>query len=459
MDNKIKDRGFGSRIGYILSMAGFCIGVGNMWKFPYMVGANGGGAFLLCYIAMAIFVGIPLFLIEVQLGRSSQLSGISGMQKLTGKKGSFWNSIGWLGTVSGFIIGVYCLPLVGGWVLGYIFKIAGGSLRGMNNEQVIKAFADYSGSWNCVALTAVYAFFVWLIMNTGVKRGVEKLCKIAMPTLIVLLIGLAIYSNTLPGSRKGLLWYLTPDFSAITFNVLQAAAVQVFFSIGIGMCCGFVYGSYIKKDANMVGDTAGVAMLDTFVAILSGLVITPALFAFNIEPTSGSSLIFITLPQMFNAMSPVAGTLFGVLFLIAIFLAGTTTVVGFFEAVQTNLMDTLGWGRKKADLVTTVAAFVFALPATLSVGTGALSEVRLFGYGIFDFYDVISSAFGLTIGAVLMLLFVLFKWRFENFRREANLGAGRRIYIWVPMSTYYKFILPLLLALVVYGIIAAYFFG
>ena len=355
------------------------------------------------------------------------------------------------------LIGVYCVTLVGGWVLGYIGKVATGSLQGLDHAAIEATFYNFSGSTTCLILTAVFTVFLWLLMNTGVKAGVEKICTVAMPTLIVLLIGLAIYTNMLPGASEGLKWYLTPDFSKITPAVIQAAAVQVFFSIGIGMSCGFVYGSYIKKDANMIGDTAGVAVLDTTIATLSGLVITPALFAFGIEPTTGSSLIFITLPHMFNAMGPVVGTVFGVVFLFAIFLAGTTTVIGFLEATQANLADLLGWSRKKANLVTILIVFGLSIFSTLSTGTGIFADIKILGGSIFDFYDTISSAFGLTIGAVLMLAYVLFKWGFKNFQDAANEGAkGIRIYNW--MKPYYQIFLPLALAFICYGIISVYFF-
>ncbi|MBM6830266.1 sodium-dependent transporter [Anaerotignum lactatifermentans] len=256
-NNSNESRGFGTRIGYILSMAGFCIGIGNLWKFPYMVGANGGGAFLICYLIIALCVGVPLFLIEVQIGRSSQLSGIAGMRRLTGKKGSGWNAIGWIALFTVTIICFYLITIIG-WNLGYIVKVATGSLSGMDGAAIAQEFTDFSGSWSCVGYTVIVVVLGWILMNTGVKTGVEKVCTFAMPLLIVMLIGLAIYANTLPGSREGLMWYITPDFSKINVSVFQAAAVQVFYSIGVGMCCGIVYGSYINKKADMVGDTASV---------------------------------------------------------------------------------------------------------------------------------------------------------------------------------------------------------
>ena len=452
-----ESRGFGTRIGYILSMAGFCIGIGNLWKFPYMVGANGGGAFLICYLAIALLVGVPLFLIEVQIGRSSQLSGIAGMRKLTGKKGSGWNAIGWVALITVTVIAFYFITIIG-WNMGYIVKVATGSLRGLDNAGVTQAFVDFSGSGACIGFTVVTVIMCWILMNTGVKAGVEKICTFAMPLLLIMLVVLAIYSNTLEGSKEGLMWYLTPDFSKITFATIQAASVQVFYSIGVGMCCGIVYGSYIDKKANMVADTASVAVLDTIVATLSGLVIVPALFAFGVEPTAGPSLIFITLPQMFNQMAPGVGTVFGVGFLLCVFLACITSIVGVMEAIQVNLMDITGWSRKKTNTIVTVVVFLGSLLATTSQGTGALSAVRVFGMDFFSLFDCAASAFGLTAGAVLMLAYMLCRWKFENFADEANQGATGKLRIYPWMKAYYKFFLPIALAFIVYSIIASYFF-
>lgn len=455
--NSNESRGFGSRIGYIFSMAGFCIGIGNLWKFPYMVGANGGGAFLICYLLLALLVGVPLFLIEVQIGRSSQLSGIAGMRKLTGKKGSGWNAIGWVALITVTIIAFYFITIIG-WNMGYIVKVATGSLHGLDNEGIAQAFVDFSGSKTCVFYTVITVIVGWILMNTGVKAGVEKICTVAMPLLIVMLIGLAIYSNTLEGSHEGLMWYLKPDFSKITFETIQAASVQVFYSIGVGMCCGIVYGSYISKKANMVADTASVAVLDTVVATLSGLVIVPALFAFGVEPTAGPSLIFITLPQMFNAMAPGVGTIFGVLFLVAVFLACITSIVGVLEAIQANVMDAFGWSRKKANTIVMIVVFLGSLLATTSQGTGALSAVRIAGMDFFSLFDCAASAFGLTAGAVLMLAYMLCRWKFDNFAEEANQGATGKLRIYPWMKAYYKYFLPLALAFIVYSIIVSYFF-
>ncbi|MEG0291862.1 MAG: sodium-dependent transporter [Anaerovoracaceae bacterium] len=448
------NRGFNTRIGYILSMAGFCIGIGNMWKFPYMVGANGGGVFLLCYTAIVLLVGIPLFIIEVQLGRSSGLSGISGMEKLEGKK-NHWCLIGWIGFITVFLIGSYLITIIGGWNLGYIFKIASGSLETLGADEIAKTFYEFSGSGKCIMFTGASTILVWLIMNTGAKDAVEKVCTYVMPLLLLMLVALAIYANTLPGSREGLIWYLKPNFSAINLNVIQAAAMQSFYSIGVGMCCGFVYGSYIGEESNLIGDTIGVALLDTGVAILAGLVLTPALFAYDIDPTTGAPLIFITLPHMFNAMGPVVGKVFGISFMFAVFIAGITSWIGILEACEANLIDKYKWSRKKTNAIVCFAMFISSILMTASKGNGMLSNIRIGKWDIFDFADFIASSIGLTIGAMLLLAYVVIHWGFDKFRNEINKGAGKiRIYSW--MKAYYCYVLPVILLIICYGIIDSY---
>lgn len=335
-----------------MSMAAFSIGIGNLWKFPYVVGNNGGGAFLMVYLIIVLIIGVPAFLIELTLGRSSQLSPIGGMRKLEGKK-TGWSSIGWLGCVAIFIIVSYATMIVGGWTGGYIFKIVTGSLKGLTPDEIAGVFGSFCGDPIILVFAAFQALLLWLCLVSGVKKGVEKVCSILLPTLFVIMIILAIYANTLPGALDGLKWYVTPDFSAVTTDSIAAAATQVFFSIGIGMCCAFVYGSYIGKESNLTQSVTLTAVLDTLVAVLAGLICVPALFAFNIEPTAGPSLIFITLPQLFNAMGSF-GTIFGALFMICVFFAGFTSILGGSEALVATICDSRGWGRKKAATVIVV---------------------------------------------------------------------------------------------------------
>ena len=447
-------RGFASRIGFILSMAAFSIGIGNLWKFPYVVGNNGGGAFLLVYLILVFLIGIPAFLIEVTLGRSAQLAPIVGMKKLVGKKTPF-SAIGWLASFAIYVINSFAIMIVGGWAGGYIIKTFSGALKGMNAEQITAEFSSYSGSPQSIFISIVEIVLLWLCLNGGIKKGVEKVCSILLPVLLIIMIGLTIYSNMLPGAFAGLKWYLTPDFSKINLSVISAAATQVFFSIGIGMCCAFVYGSYFHKDGNLPSSLVTTALLDTFVAVLAGLLIVPALFAFGIEPTTGPSLIFVTLPNLFNQMGDF-GQIFGGFFMTCVYFAGFTSLLGGSEALVANVTDLTGCSRKKAATGVSIAEFLFSIVFTLSFGDGAVAKFRALGLGFFDFADFIAEGLCLTIGSILMIFFVNWKWGFKKFQAEANRGAKGKIRIYDWMKPYFNIVLPIILVFVCYAIIRMY---
>lgn len=363
MSQQVKQEGFSSKFGHIMTLAGFCIGISNMWKFPYMVGANGGGIFLLIYLICVVAVGLPLFIMEQQLGRSSGMAGGPGVAKLSGGS-KFWTfSAGWLGLITVLLIACYFWAILG-WNIGYIFKTATGALfsLGTDAEAVSAEFSAYSGSWGCVFAAFLCAILVWFMMNTGFKTGVEKLCTYALPTLFVLLIGLAIYSNTLPGAFEGLKWYLTPSLEGVDLgNAFQAAVVQVFFSVGVGMAIAWVYGSYMSKKDNLMQDSILAVICDSFVAFMSGMVVTPALFAFGIEPSAGPGLIFISLPQMFNQMGNIPGRIFGTIYLFAVFLACLTSMAALIEAGIANLGQRFNWTRKKASTVVVCITFLMSI--------------------------------------------------------------------------------------------------
>jgi len=294
MENK---RGFSSTLGFLLSMAAFSIGIGNLWKFPYIVGANGGGAFLLVYLLIVILVGIPGFLIELTLGRTSGLSPIKGMEKLEGKK-TGWSVIGVLGCFAIFTICSYATMIVGGWTGNYILNLITGSMKSLDSAGISNLFGATAGSNLTIVFSFLQAALLWLCLISGVKIGVEKVCSVLMPTLFIILVVLAFYSNSLPGSAEGLLWYLTPNLKNVSMNTVSAAACQVFYSIGMGQAGAFVYGSYIDKKTNLTKSVVAGAAMDTFIAVLAGLVIVPALFAFDLEPAMGPSLVYITLPNL-----------------------------------------------------------------------------------------------------------------------------------------------------------------
>lgn len=450
-----ESRGFATRIGFIFSLAAFCVGPGNIWKFPYVVGNNGGGAFLLVYILAIILVGFPLFLVEVALGRSAQRSAIEGMRVLENKKKTSWSIIGVISCIAIFLICGYATMIAGGWSFGYLIHIASGTLTGMDADGLAAFFDSYAGSGLSIGLTAATFVLMWFCLNSGVKKGVEKICSILLPTLLVIMICLGIYVFTLDGSMEGLLWYVVPDFSKITTATISAAFTQVLFSLGIGMCCSFVYGSYIAKDVPLTSTLMVTTVLDSSVAILAGLICVPALFAFGIEPTAGPALLYITLPHLFNEMGSI-GIVFGIAFMACVFFACFTSILGGAESLVANITDTSKMSRKAASTLVVLGEFLLSLTFLLSFSGGPLSNFSLIGLGYFDFCDFLASGVALTLGAFLMLAYVIFKWKFPKFMDEVNAGTTGKIRIYPWMKHYFYIVLPIALIYACYCIINLY---
>ncbi len=451
----MQKRGFSSRFGFLMSMAAFSIGIGNLWKFPYVVGNSGGGAFLLVYVLMVALFGIPCFLIELTLGRASQKSPIMGMRVLENKKRTPWALIGWLGVIAIFLIISYATTIVGGWTGGYIFKVIGGAFEGMSPDSIGGVFGAFSGSGGAIIGGAVMSVLLLLCLIGGIKKGVERVCSIMLPVLFVIMIGLAIYANTLPGAFEGLKWYLTPDFSKIDLSVISAAGMQVCFSIGIGMCCAFVYGSYLQKDKPLFGTAVLTGVMDTVIAVLAGILIVPALFSFGIEPTAGPSLIFITLPQLFTDMGSF-GRVFGGLFMVCVFLAGFTSILGGAESLVATLTDNTKLSRKKSALLIVVLMFVVSIFVTLSFREGPVGALKIMGFGLFDFMDFISSGICLPVGALLMLAFVIFRWHYAKFREEVNAGEAKGMMLPKGLKYYFYIVVTIILIFIVYSILRSY---
>ncbi|MBQ6621711.1 MAG: sodium-dependent transporter [Mogibacterium sp.] len=454
-----ESRGFASKIGFILTMAAFCIGIGNLWKFPYVVGAQGGGAFLLVYLILVFLLGIPLFIIEVTLGRSSQLSPIKGMAAIEGKK-TGWSVIGWLEFIAIFGVCTFSETIIGGWSPMYVWKVLSGQLSGLSAEEIGGVFGASCGSNRVIIWSIFTSVLLAACLLSGVKKGVEKLCSILMPTLLVLLVLLAVYANLLPGASAGLKWYLTPDFSKINMSVIGAAAAQVFFSIGIGMLVAYVYGSYIAKNngTGLPGSMALTAVLDTCVAVLAGLICTPALFAFGMEPTAGPSLIFVTLPTLFNAMGGI-GRIFGTLFMLCVFAAGYSSMLGGCEAMVATIVDSTKLDRKKAVFLLLGVMFVLGIFITKSFdGNSAVSGWTFaFGFGLFDFVDFLSEGLCMPIAGLLMYIFAIWKWGYPKFMQEVNEGTPEgKFKIGAGLGWYFKYVLPVLTVFAVYCILHSF---
>jgi len=429
---------WGSRFGFIMATAGFSIGLGNIWRFPYLTGMNGGGAWVLVYLLCAFLVGIPLFAAEISLGRKAQLMPIAGMRKLTGRPTNPWNLIGWVGIAAATLIMAYYLMLIG-WVLAYVVMTASGKFVGASPEAISAALPAFTGDSRTVMIyTVVVALFSGAVVSVGLQKGVERVSKIMMPMLFVILLLLLVRSITLPGAMEGVTWYLKPDFSKLTGASVLAALGQSFFSIGIGTAGAFGFGSYLhQKESDVLGNAAIVVTFDTTVAFLAGLVLFPALFAAGLEPNAGPGLLFVTLPNLFNRMP--AGSLFGGAFFILVLLAGITSAIALMEVLSATLTDAFKWSRKAAVWVLTGALLLLQIPVILSQGPWA--DIKVQGRNFFDLFDFVSGSILLPVGGLLIVVYAGWVWGFDRFREETNVGAGRvRIpAVWLPII---KFVIP-----------------
>ena len=437
-----------SRIGFILATAGFSIGLGNIWRFPYLAGENGGGAFLLVYVAFAVMIGIPLMTAEVGLGRKTQLTPIAGMARLTGSKTSPWNLVGWFGITAATLITAYYIMIIA-WVTAYfVMLVGGGGELGQTPEETRAAFDAFIATPGPVF---GYAFLVTLlvayVVSRGVTKGIERYARFLMPLLVVLLVALAIRALTLPGAAAGVVWYLTPNFSALTGTSVLAALGQAFFSIGIGMAGGFVMGSYLnRRDTDVPGNTALVVAFDTGVAVVAGLVLFPALFAFGMDPDQGAGLLFITMTSLFQQMP--GGMVFGAAFFFLMLVAGFTSQVAVFESLVATVVDSLGMTRKRAVVLCAAGGFLLCVPVILS--QGPWSHIHIFGMSFFDFANTVSSDYLLGAGGLLLSLYVVSKWGWSRFREETNRGAGR-VKVTAAWGPLIRFVIPVSVALVLLG--------
>ena len=410
-----------SRFGFVMATAGFAVGLGNIWRFPYLAGMNGGGAFLLVYVAIAVVIGIPLLTAEIGLGRRAQLSPLAGMVRLTGSRTSPWNAIGVLGVTAAVLIQCYYVMLIG-WIAGYFVMIVSGRLAGASPESLAATFARFTSTpAPVVGYTLLVVLSMALVVARGLRGGLERLSSLAMPLLFVLLIALAVRSLTFPGALEGLRWYLAPDLSALSPGMVLAALGQAFYSIGIGMAAAFCFGSYLQSHSSDVpGNAALVVVFDTAVAFLAGLVIFPALFAFGLEPDAGPGLLFMTMTSLFAEMP--AGRLFGAAFFLLLILAAMTSAAALHEALTVTVTDATGTRRRPTSWAVAAATFALSVPIILS--QGPWSDLRVLGMDLFGLADTVSGNVLLPAGAFLLSLYTAFVWGFERFREETNAGAG-----------------------------------
>ena len=449
----------GSRLGFILISAGCAIGLGNVWRFPYIVGEYGGAAFILIYFLFLIIFGLPIMTMEFSVGRASQKS-IADSFTVLEKKGTKWHLFSWAGIAGNYLLMMF-YTTVTGWMFAYFYKMLAGDFDGGTTKEISAQFgALLADPWIMFGLMVLATVLGFLICSLGLKNGVEKITKIMMLALLAIISILAVRAVTLPGAIEGVKYYLVPDFSVIKDNfgeVVFAAMGQAFFTLSIGMGSMAVFGSYIKKDRSLLGETVIIAGLDTFVAIVSGLIVIPSCFAYGIEPDNGPSLLFQTIPNVFNSMP--GGRIWGSFFFLFMIFAAMSTVIAVFENIISFGMDKWGWSRKKSCLINMVALIILSVPCIL--GFNVLSDFHPLGgtSNIQDLEDFIISNNILPLGSLVYVLFCTtekYGWGWNNFKIEANQGKGLKIGDWLRI--YAKFVLPIILLVVwAQGIITKFF--
>ena len=439
----------GSRLGFLLLSAGCAIGIGNVWKFPYMVGQNGGGAFVLIYIFFLLILGVPVMTMEFAIGRAGQKSPVRLYQELE-PKGSKWHIHGYVSLVGNYLLLMFYTS-VAGWLLQYFVDTASGTFAGLDAAGIKTAYenmlAEPAVLLIYVAATIVLAV---LVCSAGVKNGLERITKWMMLALLAIMLVLAVNSITLEGSGEGLRFYLLPNLARMKEvgigNIIVGAMNQAFFTLSIGMGGMAIFGSYIGKERALFGEAVHVAVLDTFVAFASGLIIFPACMAYGVQVDSGKSLIFITLPNIFNNLP--LGRVWGSLFFVFMSFAALSTVLAVFENLVSCTIDLFGWGRKKACLLNGIALFLLSIPCVLGFNVWKAFEPMGSGSNVMDLEDFIVSNLILPLGSLIFVLFCTtrYGWGWKKFAEEANVGKGLKVANW--MRGYMTFVLPVILIVI-----------
>ena len=439
----------GSRLGFILLSAGCAIGVGNVWKFPWMVGQYGGGAFVLFYVIFLLILGLPIMTMEFAVGRASQKSPVRAYQVLE-KPGSRWHIHGYLAMIGNYLLMMF-YTTVCGWMLHYFYLTATGRFVGATTEQVGAVFGEMLSRPGVMAGCMIAVVVIGFLINSfGLQGGLERVTKVMMIALLAIMVVLAVNSIRTPGSGEGLRFYLIPDFGRMAetgvANVVVGAMNQAFFTLSLGIGAMAIFGSYIGKGRALMGEAVNVAVLDTFVAFTAGLIIFPACFAFDVSPDSGPNLIFVTLPNIFNHMA--GGRLWGSLFFVFMAFAAFSTVLAVFENIMSCCMDLTGWSRKKTAAINIVLMILLSMPCVL--GSNVWSGFQPFGPGsnVLDLEDFLVSNLWLPLGSLVYLLFCTsrYGWGWKNFQNEANDGGGIKVRDGIRF--YVSYILPLIVLVI-----------
>ena len=439
----------GSRLGFLLLSAGCAIGIGNVWKFPYMVGQYGGGAFVLIYVFFLIVLGVPIMTMEFAIGRAAQKSPVKFYQELE-PKGSKWHLHGYVAMAGNYLLLMFYTS-VAGWLLQYFVEVATGTFEGMDGTGIKKVYEGMLTKPGTLLLyVAIAIALAAVVCSVGLQKGLERITKWMMLALLAIMVVLAINSVTLSGSGEGLRFYLLPNLDRMKEvgigNIVVGAMNQAFFTLSIGIGSMAIFGSYIGKERALMGEATRVAVLDTFVAFASGLIIFPACMAYGVQVDSGKSLIFITLPNIFNNLS--GGRIWGSLFFVFMSFAALSTVLAVFENLVSCTVDLSGWSRKKASLVNGILLFVLSVPCVLGFNVWKGFTPMGAGSNIMDLEDFIVSNLMLPIGALLFVLFCTcrYGWGWKKFREEANEGKGLKVAGW--MKGYLSYVLPVVLVVI-----------
>jgi len=452
LSNKTQREQLGSRLGFLLISAGCAIGLGNVWRFPFITGQYGGAAFVLIYLIFLLILGMPIMVMEFAIGRAGR-KNIAGALKALQTKGSQWHLAGYLGILGNVILMMF-YTTVAGWMLYYFYNTGIGSLSGLDSEQVASVFASLlANPWTLIGWMVAVIILGFGICSLGLQNGVERITKWMMSSLFVILLILVIKSVTLPGASEGVAFFLKPDFQKLIetgiWETVYAAMGQAFFTLSLGIGSMAIFGSYIGKERSLTGESLNIIGLDTLVAIMSGLIIFPACFAFNVDAGSGPGLIFVTLPNIFNSM--VGGRIWGSLFFLFLSFAAMSTVIAVFENIIAFTMDEWGWSRKKSAVLDGIIIFFLSLPCAL--GFNVLSSIQPLGEGsgILDLEDFIVGNNLLPLGSLIFALFCSYKigWGWDSFVGEANEGKGLRFPEGIKF--YVRYLLPIIILVVFIG--------
>ncbi len=458
-DDTLQREKFSSRLGFLLISAGCAIGLGNVWRFPFITGKYGGAAFVLLYLVFLVILGLPIMVMEFAVGRASQQSVARSFDELE-PKGSKWHLHKYTALIGNYLLMMF-YTTIGGWMLLYCGKMLSGEFIGLGSEQVTRVFQEMKQQPSVMmAAMAVVVIGCLAVCSFGLKNGVEKITKVMMLCLLAIMAVLAIHSCTLSGAGEGLSFYLLPDFQKLTeygiFNAIFDAMGQAFFTLSIGMGSIAIFGSYIGKERSLTGEAVRVTLLDTGVALMAGLIIFPACFTFGVNPGSGPDLIFITLPNVFSSIP--GGRIWGTLFFVFLLFAALSTVIAVFENIIAWWMDEKGWSRKKAVLISGVSLLILSVPCVLGFNLWSGFQPLGAGSNIMDLEDFLVSNNILPLGSLVYLMFCTsrYGWGWKSFRAEANTGLGLQFPGWARI--YVTYILPaIILVVFIQGYIAKFF--